>query len=54
MPRYEFYCRDCKQDFEVILTISEYDKGGFKCPRCGGTNVEQQAAAFFTVTSKKS
>jgi hypothetical protein len=25
MPRYEFYCEDCKKPFEIILTIAEYE-----------------------------
>jgi len=54
MPRYEFYCEDCKKPFEVVLTLHEYEKGHFKCPKCGGKHVHQEAAAFFAVTSKKS
>lgn len=54
MPRYEFYCNDCKKDFELILHLTEYDKGDFTCPACGSKNVEQRAAAFFAITSKKS
>jgi len=54
MPRYEFYCEDCKKPFEVILTLAEYEKGHIKCPKCGSKQVEQEAAAFFAVTSKKS
>ncbi len=54
MPRYEFFCEDCKKEFEVILTLAEYEKGDVKCPTCGGKKVHQEAAAFFAVTSKKS
>jgi putative FmdB family regulatory protein len=50
----EFYCEDCKKPFEIILTLAEHEKGKVKCPNCGGKNVQQEAAAFFTVTSKKS
>jgi len=38
MPRYEFYCEDCKKPFEATLTL----------------DTDQEAAAFFAVTSKKS
>jgi len=34
--------------------IAEYEKGNIKCPKCGGKQVHQEAAAFFAVTSKKS
>jgi putative FmdB family regulatory protein len=54
MPRYEFYCEDCKKPFEIILTLAEYEKGHIKCPKCGSREVHQEAAAFFAVTSKKS
>ncbi len=54
MPRYEFYCEVCKKQFEMILSLAEYEKGRFKCPKCGGKKVHQEAAAFFAVTSKKS
>jgi len=54
MPRYEYYCEDCKKPFEVILTIAEYEKAKIKCAKCGGNHVHQEPAAFFAVTSKKS
>ncbi len=54
MPRYEFYCDDCKKAFELILTLAEYEKGKVKCPKCGREHIHQEAAAFFAVTSKKS
>jgi putative FmdB family regulatory protein len=54
MPRYEFYCEDCKKPFELILSLHEYEKGQIKCPKCGRKHVHQEAAAFFAVTSKKS
>jgi putative FmdB family regulatory protein len=54
MPRYEFFCEDCQKPFEVILTLTEYEKGNVTCPNCGAKHVHQEAAAFFAVTSKKS
>jgi putative FmdB family regulatory protein len=54
MPRYGFYCEDCKKPFEVILSLAEYEKGKIKCPKCGCEHIHQEAAAFFAVTSKKS
>jgi len=26
MPRYEFFCEDCQKPFEIILTLTEYEK----------------------------
>jgi putative FmdB family regulatory protein len=54
MPHYEFFCKDCKKTFTLILTLAEYDKGKFICPKCKGKHVEQRLAAFYAVTSKKS
>jgi putative FmdB family regulatory protein len=54
MPRYEFYCEDCQKPFERILSLAEYEKDKVTCPKCGRKHVQQEAAAFFAVTSKKS
>jgi len=54
MPVYDYICKDCKKSFELVLTLSEHDKDKIKCPKCGSTRVEQESAAFFAVTSKKS
>jgi putative FmdB family regulatory protein len=54
MPHYEFFCEACQKRFSVVLTLAEFEKGGVKCPHCGSTKVEQQWAAFYAVTSKKS
>lgn len=54
MPVYDYVCLDCHQPFEIILTLNEHDKETPKCPHCGSKNVEQEAAAFFAVTSRKS
>jgi putative FmdB family regulatory protein len=54
MPRYEFFCEDCKKPFERILTLHEYENNPVTCPECGGRRVHQEAASFFAVTSKKS
>jgi putative FmdB family regulatory protein len=41
MPRYEFFCEDChcQKPFEIILTLTEYEKDKITCPKCGGTHV---------------
>jgi putative FmdB family regulatory protein len=54
MPVYDYICNDCKKSFEMVLTLAEHDKERISCPQCGSKNVEQQAAAFFAVTGKKS
>jgi len=54
MPVYDYICNDCHKEFEVVLTLTEHDKDKIACPKCGSKNVEQEAAAFFAVTSRKS
>jgi putative FmdB family regulatory protein len=54
MPVYEYVCNDCHTSFEVILTIKEHDKEEIICPKCKSKKVEQAAAEFFAVTSRKS
>jgi putative FmdB family regulatory protein len=54
MPVYDYLCHDCHKEFEKVLTLNEHDKEKITCPHCGSKNVEQEAKAFFAVTSKKS
>jgi putative FmdB family regulatory protein len=54
MPTYQYYCLSCKKSFEVVISISEYEKGKVKCPDCGKGRVEQQVTGFTVQTSKKS
>jgi putative FmdB family regulatory protein len=54
MPTYEYFCRNCKKPFEVLMSISEYEKGKVKCPKCGKARLEQQITEFRVQTSKKS
>jgi putative FmdB family regulatory protein len=54
MPVYDYVCLDCHKPFETVLTLNEHDHENPKCPHCGSKNVEQEAAAFFAVTSRKS
>lgn len=54
MPVYEYRCTQCNRKFKVTMTVAEYEKKNVKCPKCGSKKVEQQLAAFYAVTSKKS
>ncbi len=54
MPQYEYLCLACKKRFSLVLTLGEHEKGKVKCAKCGSTKVEQQWAAFYATTSKKS
>lgn len=54
MPTYEYRCEECRNEFSVILSMAEHDRGGIKCPACKGTKVVQQFSVFYAKTSKKS
>ena len=54
MPTYEFHCAKCNKNFTLIMSISEYEKQKFRCPKCKSTKVKQQVSAFTTITSSKS
>jgi len=54
MPTYEFICEKCNKPFTLIMKISEYEKGKFRCPKCKSTKVKQQITSFQTITSSKS
>ena len=54
MPRYEFFCRNCKKLFSSILPLVDYEEGEVFRPHCGSKEVEQCRSAFDAITSKKS
>jgi putative FmdB family regulatory protein len=54
MPVYDYLCNDCHKEFEKVLTLNQHEKDQIACPHCGSNNVEQEAKAFFAVTSRKS
>jgi len=54
MPQYEYVCLACNKKFSLVLTLAEHEEGKAKCPKCGSAKVEQQWAAFYATTSKKS
>jgi putative FmdB family regulatory protein len=54
MPNYEFRCENCKKRFTLTLSIAEYEKKKFECPKCKSRKVKQEISSFQTVTSKKS
>jgi putative FmdB family regulatory protein len=37
VPLYEYHCRDCEQDFEILVRGSETPH----CPQCAGAKLEK-------------
>jgi len=54
MPTYDFVCEKCNKSFSLMLSIREYEKNNFRCPKCKSIKVRQQITHFQTKTSKKS
>lgn len=54
MPTYEYVCRKCNNKFSLLMSVSDHEKKKARCPKCKSTQVEQELASFFVVTSKKS
>lgn len=58
MPKYEYHCEKCDQNFDVAMSMQEHDRKekehDVHCPDCQGTEVEQQFSVFYAKTSKKS
>jgi putative FmdB family regulatory protein len=54
MPTYEFRCEKCRKSFTIVMSIADYEKKKYQCPKCKGRKLRQEITAFQTVTSKKS
>lgn len=54
MPRYEFFCNDCKRLFSRMLSLFDGEEGGVLCPHCGSKNIDQCWLAFNAIASKRS
>ena len=53
MPTYDFVCDGCKKKFTLFMSISDYERKKYSCPKCKSKKVKQQISSFQTVTSKK-
>ncbi|MBN1828480.1 MAG: zinc ribbon domain-containing protein [Deltaproteobacteria bacterium] len=45
MPIFEFKCRECKENFEVLFRNRD-EKVPVVCPKCGSIKVERMMSAF--------
>lgn len=54
MPVYEYLCRKCEKEFEVIKSISDFDPASVRCPNCRSKKVERRWSRVTAITSKKS
>ena len=54
MPRYEYYCNNCRRDVAITQSIGQHDKGMPTCPQCRGKDLRPLVSTFFSQTSRKS
>ena len=54
MPTYEFVCEECDKRFSVLLSLTDFQKKRYRCPRCKSKKLRQQVTSFQTFTAKKS
>jgi putative FmdB family regulatory protein len=46
MPIYEYICRDCKNEFEVIRPMGQANVP-MACASCGGENIKRKISVFY-------
>ena len=46
MPIYEFECKKCGKDMELLVRSSDWK--GSRCPHCGSTQLEKKLSVFAT------
>jgi putative FmdB family regulatory protein len=51
MPIYEYKCRSCKTEFEVLILPKS---PAAECPKCKGQDLEQLLSAFSTNSEERS
>ena len=50
MPLYEYACKDCAKEFELLVRASETPE----CPSCHGTALERRLSVFAAHTNGSS
>ena len=45
MPIYEYKCKVCEEEFQILCSIHDSDKK-FKCPECGSDDTERELSVF--------
>jgi putative FmdB family regulatory protein len=54
MPTYDYQCEKCQNEFTLILSMGEHEKGKTRCPKCKSKKIKQLMSAFMAKTSRKS
>jgi len=54
MPAYDFRCGKCSKNVTLMLSVSDYERKAFKCPKCGSKKLDRRISSVQVQTSKKS
>jgi putative FmdB family regulatory protein len=54
MPVYEYHCKDCGHDFEIIESLKEHEDAEPTCPECNSAKAERVISPVNLQTAKKS
>ena len=54
MPNYTYSCLDCKKQFSVFMTYSEYDNRKIVCSYCKSENVQRRIGRIRIAHSEES
>jgi putative FmdB family regulatory protein len=54
MPIYEFECQKCGKEFNLVLSVKQYEQKEFSCPACQAKEVELLITSTNVITSRKS
>ena len=51
--QYEFECRNCGDNFTLILSLAERREKELTCPKCKSREIEQRMSDFYAKTARK-
>lgn len=54
VPIYEFECQKCGKEFDLVLTVKQYEEKQYACPACKAREVEHLITSTNVITSRKS
>ena len=54
MPNYRYRCRNCRRNFEIFMTYSEYGSIQIECPHCHSQDVARKIERIRFARSEES
>lgn len=53
MPFYDLKCKGCKEEFNVMARMSEWEERSIPCPKCGSKDLERIFGNINVIQSRK-